>query len=113
MDFLHHAIARAETVVCIFMASIISSLSPLLTLWPTLTAMVAIRPGIGAGICRGSVRSALGRSLIFGRRCLSAIVGLAGHAVEFVGHRAAPILVRLAHVDQPDDQGLARLDRRR
>jgi len=32
-DLLDHAIQGAETVVCIFMASIISSLSPLLTLW--------------------------------------------------------------------------------
>ena len=63
----------AYTVFCIFIASIISSLSPLATLVPTETTNCAIRPGMGAAICVASARSALGRALVFGAMLLSRI----------------------------------------
>ena len=66
---------------------------------------------MGAAICSGSVRSALGRCLALRRDVLVGDEGLARHAVEFVGDGPAAVLVRLADVDQPDDQRLAFFDR--
>lgn len=64
MQGLHDPIHREVTVVCIFMASIMRSLSPFAIFCPTVTATVATNPGMGAGIWQGSARSALGRLLV-------------------------------------------------
>jgi hypothetical protein len=42
------------------------SLSPLATLAPTEADMTTISPGMGAGTCKGSARSALSRALDLG-----------------------------------------------
>jgi len=70
MDGFDDASAGAMTVVCIFIASIISNLSPFATLCPTLTDTAAINPGIGAPIWSGSLRSAFLR----GSACTNLLV---------------------------------------
>ena len=101
----------AETVVSIFMASMMTSLSPAFTSVPGETAISVTMPGRGAETWEGFAGVALlscgggggGEGFVDDD-------GFAGHAVELVEEGAAGFVVGLADGDELDDEDFPGID---